>query len=237
MAFKFNIERDELAERLGGGIPEGSLVVIEGEYGSGKSILLQRLVYGILENNHSVSYVSSELTTINFLDQMYSLDYGVEEHVLAERLVFIPVYTILGYRAPKVDTLDRILKARRMYQKDIIAVDSFSNLLKNWIKSLPPDVELTNKIEEAVYFFKLLNSQGKTVILTMETGEVPEPVIQLLRAAADVYLSLRLDVVGNNVSRSVLVRRFARAPKGVADVVNFRVEPKTGFIVEIKSVS
>lgn len=237
MTYRFNLERDELADRLGGGLPDGALIVVEGEYGTGKSILLQRLVYGLLENKHTVSYVSTELTTPNFIEQMYSLDYPVEEHILREQLVFIPVYTVLGFRSPKDDTLQRLLKARRMYRKEIVAVDAFSNLLKNWIKALPPGTDVTNKVEEAVYFFKLLNAQGKTIILTVEQGEVPEEVLQLLRSAADVYLSLRIDIVGNNVSRSVLVRRFARASRGVGDVVNFRVEPKTGFIVEIKSVS
>lgn len=235
--FKFNVERDELAERMGGGIPEGALMVVEGEYGTGKSILLQRLVYGLLENKHTVTYISTELTTLNFIEQMYSLDYPIEESILQEKLIFIPVYTVLGYRSPKDDMLQRLLKARRMYRKDIIAVDAFSNLLKNWIKALPPGTDVTNKVEEAVYFFKLLNAQGKTVILTVEQGEVSEEVIQLLRSAADIYLSTRMDVVGNSVSRSVLVRRFARASRGVGDVINFRVEPKTGFIVEIKSVS
>ena len=52
-----NLERDELADRLGGGLPKGALCVIEGEYGTGKSIILERMLYGFLKNNARVSVV------------------------------------------------------------------------------------------------------------------------------------------------------------------------------------
>lgn len=43
--------------------------------------------------------------------------------------------------------------------------------------------------------------------------------------------------VGGAVDRFVVVRKFARAASGVGDVIPFRVEPGSGFIVEIKAVS
>jgi len=146
----------------------------------------------------------------------------------------------LGFRGRKTDLMDRLLNAKKMYENDIIAIDAFSSLIKDWMRALGPEVperDRIERIEDALYLFKLLNNRGKTIILTLQPGDVPEEISSVLKAAADVYLTLKLDSVGGIVSRSLFVRRFGRASKPVADIIPFRVEPKTGLIVEIKSVS
>lgn len=187
-----------------------------------------------------MSVVSTELTTLHFIEQMHSLDYPIEEYIFNRSLLFLPVYPILGFRGQKKDLMDRLLNAKKMYESDIIAIDAFSSLVKDWVRALPKEYDERQKIErieDALYLFKLLNNRGKTVILTMQPGDVPDDISSGLKAAADVYLTLKLDSVGGVVSRSLFVRRFERAEKPVADIVPFRVEPKTGLIVEIKSVS
>ena len=240
MVYRFHLDRDELADRLGGGLPTGALVVIEGEYGTGKSIILERITYGLLKNSARVSVVSTELTTLHFIEQMHSLDYPVEEFIFSRSLLFLPVYPVLGFRGRKTDLMDRLHNAKKMYENDIIAIDAFSSLIKDWMRALGPEVperDRIERIEDALYLFKLLNNRGKTIILTLQPGDVPEEISSVLKAAADVYLTLKLDSVGGIVSRSLFVRRFGRASKPVADIIPFRVEPKTGLIVEIKSVS
>lgn len=240
MTYRFHLDRDELSDRLGGGLPRGSLVVVEGEFGTGKSILLQRIVYGLLKNGSKVSVVSTELTTLHFIEQMHSLEYSVEEAIYSRSLLFLPVYPVLGFRGRKTDLMDRLLNARKMYESDVIAIDAFSQLVKDWMRALDPATDervVEGRIEDALYLFKLLNAKGKSVILTLQPGDMPDDVASALKAAADVYLTLKLDSVGGVVSRSIFVRRFSRAEKNVADIVPFRVEPKSGFIVEIKSVS
>ena len=239
MAYRINLDRDELGDRLGGGLPKGALVVVEGEYGTGKSIILERLLYGLLKNNAKVSVVSTELTTLHFIEQMHSLDYPVEEFIFNRSLLFLPVYPVLGFRGKKTDLMDRLLNAKKMYESDVICIDAFSSLVKDWTRASEhlSDREKVERIEDALYLFKLLNNRGKTVVLTLQPGDMPEDIAAVLKSAADVYLTLKLDSVGGVVSRSLFVRRFERAEKNVADIIPFRVEPKTGLVVEIKSVS
>ncbi|MFH1322980.1 MAG: hypothetical protein ABIH80_03990 [Methanobacteriota archaeon] len=52
----FDLPRDELCRKLGGGFPPGSIIVIEGGSGSGKSTVCQRLAYGLMENGSTVTY-------------------------------------------------------------------------------------------------------------------------------------------------------------------------------------
>ena len=239
MPYRINLERDELGDRLGGGLPKGALVVVEGEYGTGKSIILERLLYGLLKNNARVSVVSTELTTLHFIEQMHSLDYPVEEYIFNRSLLFLPVYPVLGFRGKKTDLMDRLLNARKMYESDVVCIDAFSSLVKDWTRAAEhlSEREKVERIEDALYLFKLLNNRGKTVLLTLQPGDMPEDIASVLKSAADVYMTLKLDTAGGTVSRFIFVRRFERAEKTVADIIPFRVEPKTGLVVEIKSVS
>ena len=239
MVYRFTLERDELSDRLGGGLPRGALAVVEGEFGTGKSILTQRVVYGLLKNSCRVTYVSTELTTLHFIEQMHTLDYPVEEFIFNRSLLFLPVYPVLGFRGKKNDLMDRLLNAKKMYESDIIVIDAFSSIVKDWWRASSDlsDDQKIERIEDALYLFKLLNAKGKSVILTFQPGDVPDGISGVLKGAADAYLTTKLDSIGGVVSRSIFVRRFGRAEKAVADIIPFRVEPKTGFIVEIKSVS
>lgn len=239
MPYRIHLERDELQDRLGGGLPKGALVVIEGEFGTGKSIILERLLYGLLKNNARVTVVSTELTTLHFIEQMHSLDYPIEEYIFNRSLLFLPVYPVLGFRGKKTDLMDRLLNAKKMYESDVIAIDAFSSLVKDWTRATRDMDEQVKvqRIEDALYLFKLLNNRGKTVILTLQPGDIPDDISAGLKAAADVYLTLKLESVAGTVSRFIFTRRFERAEKPVADIVPFRVEPKTGLVVEIKSVS
>lgn len=232
----FGLERDELSDRFGGGLPRGSLVVMEGKYGAGKSILSERLAYGLVERGASASLVSTELTTAGFLDQMESLDYAVELPLLEERLVFIPVHPLLGARAPKQDLLRRVLRARRMYEKDVIVFDCFSKFLADHERSGGREQPALDQVEAVLYLFKRLNSMGKTIVLTFETGQVGDEYAAIFKESADLFMSLEFELVGNTAARRIVVNRLSRAQGRFGDIIGFRVEPGIGIVIEIKSV-
>ena len=79
---RFDFERDGLHRHLGGGLPKGVLMVVSGSVGSGKSAIIERLIYGFLLHHHSINVISTELTTKGFLNQMESLDYPVKKNLL-----------------------------------------------------------------------------------------------------------------------------------------------------------
>lgn len=246
----FKVERDELSERLGGGIPSGSLIVLEGPYGAGKSITAQRIMYGLLENDHTVGVVSTELTTLGFVRQMKSLDYKVEKHLLERRLLFYPVYPLVGQRQVPHDLLARLRSAARLYEKDVVVIDTFSKLLADQRRALegraptdaaihPSDAakSLAHEVEETLYHLKRLTANGKTIIITIEPQHIPDAVRNLFRDASDVHLSVEYQLIGATASRRIVVNRFSRAKGRFGDVVGFRVEPGIGLVIEIKSVA
>ncbi len=64
----------EIAEALGGGIREGSLVFIEGEAKSGKSVLSQYIAWGVLcSRESSVACYTTDGSAEALINQMDSL--------------------------------------------------------------------------------------------------------------------------------------------------------------------
>ncbi len=235
-ALDFSIDRDDLCERLGGGIPPGSLVVLEGKFGAGKSIISQRVTYGLMQHDVSLTYVSTELTTAGFLHQMDSLKYDLQKVLMDERLVFIPIHPLLGARAPRDELLSRIAKARRMYEKDVIIFDTFSKFLSDHLRAKGGGFAATEQIEGVLYLFKRLTSIGKTIILTFEEGQVPPEIASTFKEAADIYLQIAMETTGATTSRQIVVHRMSRAAGRFGEVIGFRVEPGLGIVIEIKSV-
>jgi flagellar protein FlaH len=227
--YNIKIDRDTLHERLNGGLPKGSITLVEGPDGSGKSILSQRLMYGFLMNGYSVTYISSELTTKGFLDQMRSLNYDVLNFMLSRQLLFVPVYPLIGRPRSRVDFVDRLMGAKELFKNEITIIDAFSGIA-------PPDTP-GDKILEIIYFFKKLASENKTIIITLDPTHSNEILLKHLRTTADIYLELVTNLTEGEISKLIIVKRFTYAMEFVGNVTGFRVEPQVGLVVDITTVA
>ncbi|MGM0371331.1 MAG: ATPase domain-containing protein [Halobacteriota archaeon] len=241
-------ERDRLNNELGGGIPRGSIVLVEGDYGAGKSALSQRLAYGLCDQEVSVTLLSTELTVTGFIDQMHSLSYGVEEHLLDERLLFLHADVDTGGNAlrggAKDDTnrkklLKRLMEAEGMWEAEVVIIDTFDAILRNDpnFEALVRQNEERQAALEIISFFRDIVTQGKVIVLTVDPSTVDEEAIGPFRSIADVFLELQMAEVGNDVRRSIQVRRFAGMGEQVGDSIGFSVRSGTGIVIESRSVA
>ena len=55
--FNFELDQDSLADSMGLKLPSRSLMVVTAKVGGGKSLISQRLTFGLLENGAKVVYV------------------------------------------------------------------------------------------------------------------------------------------------------------------------------------
>ena len=76
----------EIDKKLGGGIPLGSLVLLEGQSDAGKSVVAQHLTYGALSSGMSMAYYTTENTVKSLMSQMNSLNLDVTDYFLSDRL-------------------------------------------------------------------------------------------------------------------------------------------------------
>lgn len=226
----FELSRDEFCKRLGNGFPEGSIVLVEGGPGSGKSTISQRICYGLLENNVEVTFISTQMTTKGFINQMYSLDYPIGTYLLKDKLLYIPVHPLVKSSKSRVDFAERLMGAEELFKKDVIIIDTISSLIKHSISSDEKGLELMS-------FFKKISGVGKTIILTMDPDDLSEDIESIFSSSSDVYINLKVKALGNEIKRTAVVNKFTGARSPVGSMIGFRIEPNAGLVVEIASVA
>ncbi|MCG7849557.1 MAG: ATPase [ANME-2 cluster archaeon] len=225
----FEVERDEFNRRLGNGFPDGSIAFIEGDNGSGKSSISQRITYGLLENGYTVTLISTQLTTKGFINQMYSLDYPVASHLLKNNLLYIPVLPLIKSSKNRIDFIERLMNAEALFKKNVIIIDTISALIKQSAD--------TTKGLELISFLKKITGMGKTVILTANLNELDNTIYSQFISTSDIYFTLKVRPLGNEIKRTIIVNKFTGARSPVGSMVGFRIESKVGLVVEIASVA
>lgn len=222
------LERDELNRNIGGGIPPNSLILIEGKDGAGKSILAQRITYGLLKYHHNITYISSELNTTGFIEQMISLDYDIKFHLLEGQLLFIPMFPFMGRTKLRENFLDMLFQSKNIFSNDIIVFDTLSFLM---IK----DTISQEKSFEAINFLKCLNNLNKTIIFCVDPDHMNDKFLTLLRSVSDVYFNVEIKTFAGNIVRVINVKRFKRPGDNIINTIPFKVEPGKGLAIEIAS--
>jgi flagellar protein FlaH len=166
----------ELDRDLGGGIPTPSLISIEGEYGSGKTVLVQQVIYAMLKNGLKVCLVSSEATVKEYLSMMESVKLDTYSYYLSGGGRWSEFLSSFFLRVTS-----NFLELKKNHY-DVVIVDSLSVLTVE----TPPYEFLT-----FITRLKNLVSDGKTVIITFHPEFLSEDSIMKLRASSDIYFILK----------------------------------------------
>lgn len=226
-----DLERDELGRTVGGGIPLNSLIIMEGQEGAGKSAVAQRMVYGLLKNDYTVTYISTELNTMGFVEQMASLDYSVTDYLLFEKILFIPMFPYLGNNRLSDKYIDNLMRSKVLFEKDVIVFDTFSFMLMR--SNITED-----KLFEFVSFLKKVNSLGKTVLFCIDKAHLVDPKFAtLIKSISDLFWTVEIQMSAGELVRVVKFHRFKRVGDKTLPGVPFKIEPGKGFAIEIASFS
>jgi flagellar protein FlaH len=227
--FSIELERDELNRYFGGGIPKNSLILFEGVDGAGKSVLCQRFIYGILKNSDlKISYISTEINTLDFIKQMESINYSIRGGILDGRLLFITMVPFLGKVKFEEDFIEKIMKSDSIFKSDVIIFDTLSFLL---IKKNVGDAQM----HEIINFLKKLNNLNKSVIITIDPTYLDDKFQALLKNVCDMYIHIDMKSNPEGTARIIDIKRFKRPHDVYVSKIPFRVEPKEGLIIEIGS--
>lgn len=214
--YSFWIERDVLNQKLGGGFPRGLLVLAEGTSSSGKSLTCQRVCFGLLENDVSVTYISTQLTTKGFIFQMQALDYSIAKHLTSGRLLFIPVLPLTQEMKSRSNFIHRLMAAKALFTNDVIIIDTISSLILHSIDA--------QKTIDLVNFFKKTVSFEKTIVLAIDTDMFDPDVMNMFVSASDIYLALKKSLEMGDLRYTILVNKFAGAQTKVTQIIGFLIE-------------
>ncbi len=226
--FSVQLENDEFHKKLGGGIPSGTLALIKGEHGSGKSAICQRIVFGLLKNDVTVTYISTQLTTLDFIKQMSSLGYDVVKSIVRRKLLFIPVYPLLQEPKQRGDYSKKLMSAKELFENDVIVIDSFTTLVKY---DIDPE-----SVVSLMGFFKRVVALDKAVILT-GTNEIDEDLMNEIESACSMVAETSIRKFGTDLKNVMVIKKYNLAVGQYSKQIAFRVEPKIGLVVEIAAVA
>jgi len=212
----------EVDAKLGGGIPLGSLCLIEGHSDAGKSVLCQHLTNGTLVAGEiSVAYYTTENAVRSLIRQMDSLALYVLDHFLADRLRIYPLTfgsnTQGGARAFQVLTNHF---SRLPPEFKLIIIDSITLLVAH-----------SNPVTIIDFFSqcKGLCDSGKTIILVAHSYAFEEDMLARTRSLCDARFRMRLEQVGDSMIKLMEVLKVRGAERPTGDVVSFDIEPKLGM--------
>jgi flagellar protein FlaH len=212
----------EVDDKLGGGIPLGSLCLIEGHSDAGKSVLCQHLANGTLMGGQiSVAYYTTENNIRSLVSQMNSLNMNVLDHFLADRLRIFPLTFRSGLPSG--------------HKPFLVLTHHFSTLPQEFKLIIVDSITLLVAHSEPVAiidFFsrcKNLCDQGKTIIVVAHSYAFEEDILSRTRSLCDARFKIRLEQVGDSMIKLMEVLKVRGADRPTGDVVSFNIEPKIGM--------
>ena len=210
----------EIDKRLGGGLPIGSLTLVEGESDAGKSVLCQQMIWGSLNDGYKVILFTTESTTRSLVAQMDSLGLGILDYLLLGRIkIFRIKQSQLSPQAS--DTFTTILRTIGQYdQYKLIVIDALSPML-----AIATDVEILRYIE----LCKRYCDEGRTIINVTHSYALDSGVLVRVRSASDAHLRLMIEKVGDKLVKTLEVAKVRGAVSSTGNVVTFDVEPEVGM--------
>ncbi|MCX6665429.1 MAG: hypothetical protein NT038_05145 [Euryarchaeota archaeon] len=223
-------EKDGFAERFGKVVPNGSLIFIEGKEGTGKSIFCQRFCYALLKNGSTCSYVSTQFTIKSFLRQTASVGYDIRKYLMSGKFFFISTEVTLAETLPKTTFLEGLLTGKKLFEPEIIFIDSLSTLLK---ESLTQEnlVDLTN-------FFNRLTGSGKTIFVTANPSEWNENIHRAFKIITSLNFRVsRESMPGIGIVHNIYLEKFNGARFKYEPMTTFSVKPGVGLTIESSGVA
>jgi len=208
----------EIDRKLGGGIPSGSLTLIEGQSDAGKSVLAQQLMWGSINAGHRVILISTENTVRSFNNQMQSLGLGIQDQLL---LGWIKVFSVESARAEKRSTFETVLTViDALPDYDVIVVDSLTPVIVH------------NDIESVLRYFdqcKKRCDKGKTILNIAHSYAFAEDLLIRLRSVCDAHFRLHIEEIGDKLVKVLDVAKVRGADQQTGTSISFDVVPGMGM--------
>lgn len=210
----------EMDKKMGGGIPAGSLTLIEGSNDTGKSVLTQQLMWGGLQQGFTFATYTTENTIKSLLKQMDSLSLDISDYFVFTKLKIYPIH-IEGIKwANDVPFLDYIVADVKAKSSEVILIDSLTVFVSD-----ASDNDVLNFFASC----KNICDSGKTILITAHTFAFGEEVLTRVRSICDAHLSLRKEEVGDRLIRTMEVAKIRGAQRTTGNVIAFEVEPAFGL--------
>jgi len=219
----------DIAEALGGGIHEGSLILVEGEARSGKSVLCQHIAYGVLHAKGSpVAYYSTDYNSETIVTQMDSMSLDTRHDLVTDRfrIYKMGAQNVLRYAEKSLQLiLDHIVALPDRFR--LVIVDSPSPFMTR----VSPVVKV-----DFLQACKELCEQDRSIVLALDTHVFESKTLLRAYAMSDYYLRLRshdailsTGQIDTRVIKALEVTKLAGAERWGQEGIKFEIKPRMGI--------
>lgn len=219
----------DIAEALGGGIHEGSLILVEGEARAGKSVLCQHIAYGVLHSKGSpVAYYSTDYNSETLAAQMDSMSLDTRHDLVTDR-----------FRIYKMGSKNVLRNAEKSLQLILDHIVDLPERFKLIIVDSPsPFLSRVSKVVKVDFLqaCKELCEQDRSIALVLDTHVFESKALLRAYAMSDYYLRLRsqdsmLDTgqIDTRVIKALEVTKLAGAERWGQEGIKFEIKPKVGI--------
>ena len=211
-----------LLERiLGGGIPLGSLTLIEGPSGVGKSVLCQHLIHGAILSGLSLGYFTIEHTADSLVEQMGSIGLDLSGRLQGNNICTYPLQTPSANDEPDNALAELASDIGRVPQdRGIIIVDCITELAQ------------ISRNQAVLGFFTSCQrqcDQGRTIIVVTRSSAFDENLLSRLHGVCDTHFSLGAEKIWDKVVNTLEVRKANKSELNSNNRFSFQVEPAVGI--------
>jgi flagellar protein FlaH len=224
----------ELDNAFGGGIPIPSLVLIEGDNDSGKTVISQQFLHGALTAGLDTTVITTENTTRSYLSQCKLLHLDVDQAFLQGRLKIIPIHVKnvvwTEHRLRKL--LATLTNFIQQNQSKVLLIDSLTYMFA--------EADLNDMLTFFTCLKKLTEpnvpdvARAKTVIGTLHSrfhGDESEQILVRIRAMCEAHIRLSKDVGGGQISRRIEVAKMKGSQLMTNKISSFEIHPAFGVRV------
>ena len=210
----------EIDKKMGGGIPVGSLTLLEGQSDAGKSVLAQQMIWGSLNDERKSVLYTTENTVKSFVSQMESLSLDITDHLILGNLKVYPVPVARGGWSAEA-VFEGILRDIERYEDpSLVVVDSLTGFVTH------------SSEDHAISFFeacRALCGKSMTIIAVVHSYAFNDSTLIRVRSMCDAHLRLRIEELGNQLVKSLEVAKVRGADRTTGNIVAFDVEPGIGM--------
>ena len=211
----------QLDKMLRGGVPVGTLTLIDGDPSTGKSVLCQQLTRQALRLGQGVAYLTSDKSSEELVSQMASLDMDPSRYLGNNR------FRIARLAAP-VEGTDSAAVAKGLVDRvsgvppenPVIIIDALTDIGRHMN---------ANQIVGAFSAFDGLAKDGRTVLVVARSYIFDKNVLARLHALCHTHMTFTEESLGARTVKSVEVTKTRNVNARANNVLNFEVLQGVGI--------
>ena len=209
-----------LEKILRGGIPTGSLTLIEGASSAGKSVLCQYLFYGSILDGLGAAYFSTQHTASSLPKQMRSIGLNVLDHIREDSLCVYPLQDRSNDDDPDAQLAELASDIQGVPQEcGFIIVDGITNLAQ------------VSQDRAIMGFFASCQrhcDEGRTIVVVARTSAFSQNLLARLHELCNTHISMVMETVRDKMVTTLEVTKVNNFEPNSDNRLSFQVEPDLG---------